>query len=207
MIRPSWKRHAGTLSLVIAAVALVVGPLAAMRAQDAADRSANADVAELDRTGTAAALDRLDVLAADQATSFAAIAARLDDLAARLDATEARLAAAEEKLAAQARRAVARPVSTTSKAGVRALPDGDTFDALAACESAGDTDGKPPHNIKPDEPGGFITEFQFSSDTAAKVGAYHGMPYEAAKAAARSWASQVDPASRAGWPTCWPLVT
>lgn len=81
------------------------------------------------------------------------------------------------------------------------------WDALAACESSGDSDGVEPHVIEHNPAGFYETEFQFSPDTARKVGAYRGMPYSAAMAAAQQWASMIaDPGSRQGWPTCWNLL-
>lgn len=101
-----------------------------------------------------------------------------------------------------------RPTTTAPPARMVAFSAGDRWEALAACESTGDADGHAPHRIDPNPPGYYLTAFQFGPDTAAKVGAYRGMPYPEAKAAAQRWAARPDinAASRAGWPTCWPKV-
>ena len=73
-------------------------------------------------------------------------------------------------------------------------PSGDDFwHRLAMCESGG--------RLNP--PGRHVGAFQFSRDTARKVGIDGSEDYETQKAAAQRWASMVDPGSRAGWPVCW----
>jgi hypothetical protein len=209
--RPRWKQQAGSVAIVVAAIALIVGPAAAYYV----DRHADAEVAELDETGTDAALSMLRAMRDEAALNANATAARLDELARNLAAIDARLIEVERGAVEAARHELTELRQDASganeSAGVEAAsvtssaPAGD-FDALAACESTGDTDGRPPHNIDPDPAGYHLTAFQFSPDTARKVGAYRGMPYAEQKAAAQEWASRVDPASRSGWPTCWPLV-
>lgn len=71
---------------------------------------------------------------------------------------------------------------------------GDFWRRLANCESPS---GKSGH---------FRGYFQFSPDTAAKVGIDGSESYEEQRAAAQRWASQVNPGSTAGWPTCWPIA-
>lgn len=80
--------------------------------------------------------------------------------------------------------------------GPRAAPaqtaDDAYFDRVAGCENrdgGGDGNG-----------GGY---FQFSRDTAAKVGYSAGASYEAQREMAKSWAGRVNPGSTAGWPHCW----
>lgn len=203
------RRHAGAASIVVAAVALVVGPIAALAVNDESeDRHDDAvNVA----TSEAVALDtRLD----DAAQERGELRGRVDALEGRLDALSARLNDLEALTVVEQQAASAEAVELAEDAhdptGVeaQAVTSDDPYDALAACESSGDTDGEAPHLIDHAPPGPFITEFQFSADTARKVGAYAGMPYADAKAAAQAWAARddVDASSRAGWPTCWPLV-
>ena len=49
----------------------------------------------------------------------------------------------------------------------------------------------------------YVGYFQFSRDTARKVGIDGSEDYETQKAAAQRWAAMVDPGSRSGWPVCW----
>jgi hypothetical protein len=72
-------------------------------------------------------------------------------------------------------------------------PDSDFWARLAACESGG----------RLDPPGYYVGTFQFSPDTAAKLGVHRGDDYATQQAAAERWSHMVDPASRAGWPVCW----
>lgn len=64
---------------------------------------------------------------------------------------------------------------------------------LANCESPGGTSGQ------------FAGYFQFSADTAKKVGYVPGMTYEQQKALAIKWLGMIHGAggSRSGWPRCW----
>lgn len=74
----------------------------------------------------------------------------------------------------------------------RSVPSGDDFwQRLANCENPSGRNGQ------------FIGYFQFSRDTAAKVGINGSESYEVQKAAAQRWATMVDPGSRSGWPICW----
>lgn len=84
----------------------------------------------------------------------------------------------------------------TSRSRVRVQqPSGDDFwRRLANCESS---DGRS---------GQFLGYFQFSRDTAAKVGIDGSESYETQRAAAESWSHQVNPSSTAGWPHCWKVA-
>lgn len=74
-----------------------------------------------------------------------------------------------------------------------AWADHDTYHTLRQCE--GHVPGASEYHI------GY---YQFSPDTAAKVGIDGSESLEEQTAAAKSWASKVDPGSSAGWPNCWP---
>ena len=210
------RRHLGGLAIALAAVALVVGPMAALAANDAsADR-----VETLDQTGTDRALDEMRDLRSElrgAARERGELRGRLDAMETRLGALSARLndaeaeaatVAHEDEVARQEAAELAEDAHDPTGIEAQAASSDDRWDALAACESTGDSDGVAPHNIDNDPDGYHLTAFQFSPDTAAKVGAYRGMPYGESKAAAQRWAAEpsIDASSTAGWPTCWPLV-
>lgn len=116
MTRPAWNRRAGNLAVVLAAAALVVGPIAALWADRHATGAAEADVVELDRVGTNGALGAVDELNAVSRSADAAQAALIAELVARIDALTARVAAVEARLA-EAEQA-ARAATTTTTTGV-----------------------------------------------------------------------------------------
>lgn len=82
-----------------------------------------------------------------------------------------------------------RPATTVPAPPRPAVVDGDFWYRLATCES-GNGRGSP-------------NQYQFSPDTAAKLGVSGASSLEAQTAAAQRWASMVDPGSTAGWPHCW----
>jgi hypothetical protein len=89
-----------------------------------------------------------------------------------------------------------RKATTTTTSPRWAAPDrmGDAFwQALSNCESP------------TGEVGRHVGYFQFSWDTAAKVGIDGTEPYEEQKAAAIEWARRIHPneGTRSGWPHCW----
>lgn len=71
---------------------------------------------------------------------------------------------------------------------------GDFWRRLAKCESPSGHSGR------------YIGYFQFSADTAAKVGIDGSEDYETQRAAAESWSHRVNPSSTAGWPRCWKVA-
>lgn len=92
------------------------------------------------------------------------------------------------------------PTTTTQRASrgaVRATSSEDHDDGfwrrLANCESADGTSGQ------------YIGYFQFSYDTARKVGIDGSESYEVQKSAAISWAEAIHPneGTNSGWPNCW----
>jgi hypothetical protein len=82
----------------------------------------------------------------------------------------------------------AAPVAAPS-----AVPGGDFWRRLANCESS---DGRS---------GTYLGYFQFSRDTAAKVGYRAGMSYEEQRALAIKWLGMIGGrgGSTSGWPVCW----
>jgi hypothetical protein len=93
-----------------------------------------------------------------------------------------------------ARAGVAAEVTTTSVAVVAATPDDAFWRRLADCECASGACG-----------GAHVSYFQFSRDTARKVGIDGSEPYEEQRAAAQEWARRIHPneGTRSGWPVCW----
>lgn len=88
--------------------------------------------------------------------------------------------------------------TTTTVRASRGVPrpeetNADFWRRLANCESA---DGRS---------GAFIGYFQFSPDTARKVGIDGSESYEEQRAAAQDWASRIHPneGTSSGWPHCW----
>jgi len=76
-----------------------------------------------------------------------------------------------------------------------AAPRDDAFwRRLADCECASGRCG-----------GAHVGYFQFSRDTARKVGIDGSESYEEQRAAAVEWARRIHPreATRSGWPHCW----
>lgn len=92
--------------------------------------------------------------------------------------------------------AVQRTTTTRANRGTRRSTESghDFWWNLANCESEV---GRTSRNI-----------FQFSSDTASKVGIDGSEPYDTQKAAAIAWAARIHPreASSSGWPTCWAVA-
>lgn len=80
-----------------------------------------------------------------------------------------------------------KPVQRTTEAS------GDFWERLSHCESPTGRSGQ------------FVGYFQFSRDTAKKVGIRGSETYEVQKAAAIRWAAIIHPreGTSAGWPRCW----
>lgn len=116
-----------------------------------------------------------------------------DAAAARNAAAIARLEQAKrdaEKIQRQAAAVIEAPRPVAP-----AVMDGAFWRRLANCESADGNGGNG---------GGF---FQFSPDTARKVGYRPGMSYETQRGLAESWLARIGGPSkggtRSGWPHCW----
>lgn len=100
-------------------------------------------------------------------------------------------------------RVVGSPRAGRSRPAVRVSPpsrapqvtqDGDFWRRLANCECASGHCSGP-----------YIGYFQFSADTARKVGINGSESYEVQLAAAQRWLSMIGGrgGSRSGWPVCW----
>lgn len=81
-----------------------------------------------------------------------------------------------------------------ARAAAVATPDDAFWRRLADCECASGQCG-----------GGHVSFFQFSPDTARKVGIDGSEPYEEQRAAAQEWARRIHPneGTRSGWLVCW----
>lgn len=94
-------------------------------------------------------------------------------------------------------RSAAPAIAQAPPAGSEAIegwPDEAFWRRLADCESADGRSGR------------FLGYFQFSRDTAAKVGVDGSESYEEQRAAAEEWLRRIGLAAggtRSGWPTCW----
>jgi hypothetical protein len=77
---------------------------------------------------------------------------------------------------------------------VTRAPAGDFWRRLANCECASGRCG-----------GSFRGYFQFSADTARKVGYFEGASYDEQVAMAQRWLAMIGGrgGSRSGWPVCW----
>lgn len=84
-----------------------------------------------------------------------------------------------------------RAVTASVKTSSRVPSDLAFWKRLSNCESPTGVVGR------------HVGYFQFSWDTARKVGIDGSESYEEQRAAAMHWASLVNPGSRAGWPVCW----
>lgn len=116
-------------------------------------------------------------------------AAEVADRAAAIAELEAAKRRAE-RIAAQARAVMEAPRPVAP-----AVMDAAFWRRLANCESSDGTGGNG---------GGF---FQFSPDTARKVGYRPGLSYETQRAMAEDWLNRIGGPSRgggrSGWPHCW----
>lgn len=93
------------------------------------------------------------------------------------------------------RAARGRPATTVPAPVVEVEGEGDDFwHRLAMCESG----MRVTHNR-------YVGFFQFSHDTARKVGIDGSESYEEQRAAAQEWARRIHPneGTRSGWPVCW----
>lgn len=87
------------------------------------------------------------------------------------------------------------PATTPAKrsGALSAGPDDAFWRRLSQCESPNGDSGT------------FAGYFQFSSDTAAKVGYHAGESYDEQLAQAKTWLAMIrgDGGSKSGWPRCW----
>lgn len=111
--------------------------------------------------------------------------------------------AASRSRASSAPRGTGTPTVKTSTTAV--VIQGDTFDALAACESTGDRDGVAPHRINPaayNPAGPFYGAFQFAIRTWQSVGGT-GDPRNSPYSLQKELAQRLRARSGWGqWPDC-----
>jgi len=135
----------------------------------------------------------------------ARIAAEAAAQAAR-EAQEAAVTAERARKAQQARTAVERPPASA----VAVHDRGDWPEALAGCESAGDTDGRDGYRINlnaTSDSGKYLGAGQFSEPTHLSAGGDgdpRGETWGEQRATIVSWRAASNPYRQ--WPTCWPIL-
>lgn len=198
------------VAVILAIILAIAGPLIVNEAS--ANRHAEAErdltraeadvleeaVAEAQRAGAQASRDVAELVAVN-GTRIAELEHTIAELERRLTAEEA----------AKAEPVRATASSAPAPARVTAVAGGDAFEALAACESTGDSDGVAPHRIDPaavSSSGTYRGAFQFSRSTWASVGPA-GDPAAAPYAEQRARAVTLQARSGWGpWPTCSRLL-
>jgi len=108
-----------------------------------------------------------------------------------------RVSELEKKLQTEKAKQTASRSSTRQRTTVAASAssgNSDFWRRLANCECASGHCGGP-----------YVGYFQFSRDTAAKVGIDGSESYEEQRAAAQAWAQRIHPreGTSSGWPVCW----
>lgn len=186
------NRNLRSVAAALLSLAMALVLLAACPAEDHQLNAARFDTAAVAppmAPGTAppdALAERAEAMRASRSRSAAVDVAQAAE--ARRILEEARARALEQQRLAAAKLAAERPLPP-------ATMDAAFWRRLANCESA---DGRS---------GTYLGYFQFSRDTARKVGWFDGATYEQQRAMAEKWLAMIGGPSRgggrSGWPHCW----
>lgn len=187
------NRNLRSVAAALMALTMTLVLLAACPARDTDHSTAlrfdTAAVAPPMAPGTAPpdpAAEHAEALRASRSRSAEVDAAQAAEARAILEAARAR--ALEQQRIAAAKLQAERPLPPPTM-------DAAFWRRLANCESADGRSGR------------YLGYFQFSRDTARKVGWFDGASYEQQQAMAERWLAMIGGPSRgggrSGWPRCW----